>query len=162
MLQHYKTLQTLPTAQPFLEEERKIFEELEMMGEKLSIQNFSLDSQLKSFVPRLQKAVTEKQAKLSQKQAIFSVRSEQENKLKKQILTHQAAITQNNDQISKLDKLLSEIKIEEITSYKQQRESILLQQQKQETIPELSLISSFYHEQKAYLGLQPRSDFSLC
>ena len=83
MLQHYKTLQTLPTAQPFLEEERKIFEELEIMGEKLSIQNFSLDSQLKSFVPRLQKAVAEKQAELSQKQAIFSVRSEQENKLKK-------------------------------------------------------------------------------
>ena len=162
MLQHYKTLQTLPTAQPFLEEERKIFEELEIMGEKLSIQNFSLDSQLKSFVPRLQKTVAEKQAELSQKQAIFSVRSEQENKLKKQILTHQATITQNNDQISKLDKLLSEINIEEITSYKQQRESILLQQQKQETIPELSLISSFYHEQKAYLGLQPRSDFSLC
>ena len=162
MLQHYKTLQTLPTAQPFLEEERKIFEELEIMGEKLSIQNFSLDSQLKNFVPRLQKAVTEKQAELSQKQAIFSVRSEQENKLKKQILTHQATITQNNDQISKLDKLLSEINIEEITSYKQQRESILLQQQKQEAIPELSLISSFYHEQKAYLGLQPRSDFSLC
>ena len=161
MLQHYKTLQTLPTAQPFLEEERKIFEELEMMGERLSIQNFSLDSQLKSFVPRLQKAVTEKQAELSQKQAIFSVRSEQENKLKKQILTHQATITQNNDQISKLDKLLSEINIEEITSYKQQRENILLQQQKQEAIPELSLISSFYHEQKAYLGLQPRSDFSL-
>jgi hypothetical protein len=132
-----------------------------MMGEKLSIQNFSLDSQLKSFVPRLQKAVAEKQAELSQKQAIFSVRSEQENKLKKQILTHQATITQNNEQISKLDKLLSEIKIEEITSYKQQRESILLQQQKQEAIPELSLISSFYHEQKAYLGLQPRSDFSL-
>ena len=162
MLQHYKTLQTLPTAQPFLEEERKIFEELEMMGEKLSIQNFSLDSQLKNFVPRLQKAVAEKQAELSQKQAIFSVRSEQENKLKKQILTHQAAITQNNDQISKLDKLLSEIKIEEITSYKQQRETILLQQKKRETIPELSLISSFYHKQKAYLGLQPRSDFSLC
>ena len=162
MLQHYKTLQTLPTAQPFLEEERKIFEELEIMGEKLSIQNFSLDSQLKNFVPRLQKAITEKQAELSQKQAIFSVRSEQENKLKKQILTHQATITQNNDQISKLDKLLSEINIEEITSYKQQRESILLQQQKQEAIPELSLISSFYHEQKAYLGLQPRSDFSLC
>ena len=161
MLQHYKTLQTLPTAQPFLEEERKIFEELEIMGEKLSIQNFSLDSQLKSFVPRLQKAVTEKQAELSQKQAIFSVRSEQENKLKKQILTHQATITQNNDQISKLDKLLSEINIEEITSYKQQRENILLQQQKQEAIPELSLISSFYHEQKVYLGLQPRSDFSL-
>ena len=161
MIQHYKTLQTLPTAQPFLEEERKIFEELEIMGEKLSIQNFSLDSQLKNFVPRLQKAVAEKQAKLSQKQAIFSVRSEQENKLKKQILTHQATITQNNDQISKLDKLLSEIKIEEITSYKQQRENLLLQQQKQEAIPELSLISSFYHEQKAYLGLQPRSDFSL-
>lgn len=161
MLQHYKTLQTLPTAQPFLGEERKIFEELEMMGEKLSIQNFSLDSQLKSFVPRLQKAVTEKQAELSQKQAIFSVRSEQENKLKKQMLTHQATITQNNDQISKLDKLLSEIKIEEITSYKQQRENILLQQQKQEAIPELSLISSFYHEQKVYLGLQPRRDFSL-
>ena len=162
MLQHYKTLQSLPTAQPFLEEERKIFEELEMMGEKLSIQNFTLDTQLKSFVPHLQKAVAEKQAELSQKQAIFSVRSEQENKLKKQILTHQATITQNNDQISKLDKLLSEIKIEEITSYKQQRENLLLQQQKQEAIPELSLISSFYHKQKAYLGLQPRSDFSLC
>jgi len=161
MLQHYKTLQPLPTAQPFLEEERKIFEELEIMGEKLSIQNFSLDFQLKNFVPRLQKAVAEKQAELSQKQAIFSVRSEQENKLKKQILTHQATITQNNEQISKLDKLLSEIKIEEITSYKQQRENLLLQQQKQEAIPELSLISSFYHEQKAYLGLQPRSDFSL-
>jgi hypothetical protein len=161
MLQHYKTLQTLPTAQPFLEEERKIFEELEIMGEKLSIQNFSLDSQLKNFVPRLQKAVAEKQAELSQKQAIFSVRSEQKNKLKKQILTHQATITQNNEQISKLDKLLSEINIEEITSYKQQRENLLLQLQKQEAIPELSLISSFYHEQKAYLGLQPRSDFSL-
>ena len=34
MLQHYKTLQTLPTAQPFLEEERKIFEELETNSSK--------------------------------------------------------------------------------------------------------------------------------
>ena len=59
------------------------------------------------------------------------------------------------------EEVITDIVRKEITSYKQQRENLLLQQQKQEAIPELSLISSFYHEQKAYLGLQPRSDFSL-